>query len=355
MSKEYCNYHPAKPSVWRCEHCRIPYCPECVPGSRENYDGETPRCVLCNTALTYLGGANMAEPFWTQAGTFFRYPLKATGLATLGLIGIVSALLPQNLLGIAGLLFLTAFTIHYGLRIIDNVRYGEMEPPPFAEVFARHGEHLFLKQIAVFILLGVFVGAAGYLNNVLGVLAMVFTLLAIPASTMLLAMTSSATEAVNPRNLALLMLRIGPTYLLLWVCLIVVAAGPTLVTPMLVELVAERAVFPVSMTVSAYFTFVTYAMMGYILYEKQARLGFTSEDEFGDHLEYKAFMVRRALAHARISRPRTARNRRWTFYVPVSALTKPTRNCANCITGWLRRRATKKRSGAMRTASASFT
>lgn len=300
MAKEHCKYHPTKPSVWRCEHCRIPFCPDCVPGSLENYDGETPRCTLCNTTLTYLGGANMAEPFWTQAGTFFRYPLKLTGLATLGFIGVISALLPQNLIGVIGLLFLSAFTIHYGLRVIDNVRYGEMEPPRFSDVFARNSEHLFIKQITVFILLGMFVGAGLYLGTALGMLVLAFVVLAVPASTMLLAMTSSVTEAVHPRNLALLMWRIGPTYLLLFICLLIVAAGPTLVTPMLVELVNERALFPVSMTVSAYFTFVTYAMMGYILYEKQARLGFASQDEFGEHLEYKTFMVRRALAEARI-------------------------------------------------------
>ena len=300
MSKEYCNYHPAKPSVWRCKSCRIPFCPECVPGSRENYDGETPRCALCNEPLTYLGGANMAEPFWTQAGTFFGYPLKTTGLMTLGFIALTSALLPVNLIGIIGLVFLAALTIHYGLRIIDSVRQGQLEPPRFTEMFQRDSENLFFKQIAVIIMLTLFVGAANYLGTLIFGLTLVFVLLAIPASTMLLAMTSSVLEAVNPRNLALLMLRIGPTYLLLWFCLMVVAAGPTLVTPMLVELLPQRALFPVSMAVSAYFTFVTYAMMGYILYEKQAKLGFTSDDDFGEHLEYKQFMVRRALANARI-------------------------------------------------------
>src|SRR5690606_4404362 len=89
-------------------------------------------------------------------------------------------------------------------------------------------------------------------------------------------------------------------YLLLWICLMAVAAGPTLITPTLMELVPERAALPVSMLVSSYFTFVTYAMMGYILYEKQAALGFTSDDDFGEYLDYKPFMVKRALADARI-------------------------------------------------------
>src|SRR5690606_30725876 len=58
--------------------------------------------------------------------------------------------------------------------------------------------------------------------------------------------------------------------------------------------------YPSFMFVSSYFTFVTYAMMGYLLYEKQAELGFVSHEDFGETLEYKPFMTRKALASARI-------------------------------------------------------
>lgn len=300
MPKEHCKYHPAKPAVWRCEHCKANHCTECVPGSRENHDNALPRCVLCNSELKYLGGANMAEPFWTQAGTFFAYPFRTRGLITLGFITAASMLLPQNLLGVLGMLALLALTVHYGLRIIERVSDGDMNPPRLAEMFRRDGEHLFLKQVAVLIVLGLFIAAGGYIGSLIGLGVAIFVLLAIPASTMLLAITSSVMEAVHPRNLALVMIRIGPTYLLLWFCLMVVAAGPTLVMPMLAELLPARALNPAFMFVSSYFTFVTYAMMGYILYEKQADLGFTSSKDFGQHLEYKQFMTRRALAHARI-------------------------------------------------------
>jgi hypothetical protein len=300
VSKEHCTYHPAKPAVWRCEHCRVEKCTDCVPGSRENYDGCLPRCILCNTELKYLGAANLAEPFWTQAGLFFAYPLKTSGLATLAFMTVLSALLPPNVIGVLGALFIAALTVHCGLRIIDRVSDGDMSPPPLAELFKLDGEHLFLKQIAVLVLLAIFIAAAGYLGALIGGAVTVFVLLAIPASTMLLATTTSVMEAVNPRNLVLLMLRIGPTYLLLWFCLMVVAAGPTLVMPMLAELLPAQALLPAFTFVSAYFTFVTYAMMGYILYEKQAELGFASNRDFGETLDYKPFMTRRALAHARI-------------------------------------------------------
>lgn len=300
MPREHCKFHPAKPAMWRCEHCKMYECEECVPGSRENHENALPRCVLCNTELKFLGGANVAEPFWTQAGTFFAYPFRTSGLVTLGFITLVSVLLPSSLLGILGMLFLAALTVHYGLHIIERVSDGDLVPPHLSEIFRLDGEHLFLKQIAVFILLGVFIVAARYLGAFVGGLVTVFVLLAVPASTMLLATTRSVMEAVHPRNLALLMLRIGPTYLLLWFCLMVVAAGPTLVMPMLVELLPQQALYPAFMFVSSYFTFVTYAMMGYILYEKQAELGFASHQDFGEHLEYRTFMTRRSLANARI-------------------------------------------------------
>ncbi|HEX7029751.1 MAG TPA: hypothetical protein VF254_04085 [Gammaproteobacteria bacterium] len=300
MAREHCKFHSTSPAVWRCERCRMPLCPDCVPGSRENYDNAMPACALCASELKYLGGANIAKPFWTQAGAFFAYPLKTAGLVTLIAMTAVSAVLPPTMIGLIGMLLLSAFSVHYGLHIIDRVRNGDMSPPKLADVFARDAEHLFLKQLGVLILLGLFVTGAAYLDPVLGFFAGLFVLLAFPASTMLLAMTGSVMDAVHPRNLALLMLRTGPAYLLLWVCLMIVGAGPSLVMPLLAPLLPEQAVFPAIMFVSAYFTFVTYVMMGYLLYEKQAELGFASHENFGEHLDYKPFMTRRAMANARI-------------------------------------------------------
>ncbi|HEX7046026.1 MAG TPA: hypothetical protein VF275_00445 [Gammaproteobacteria bacterium] len=300
MAKEHCKFHSTKPAVWRCERCRMPLCPDCVPGSRENYENEMPDCALCSSGLKYLGGANIAKPFWTQAGAFFTHPLKTAGLVTLVVMTAISAVLPQSMIGLIGMLLLSVFTVHYGLNIIERVRYGDMVPPKLADVFEPDAVQLLLKQIAVMILLGLFVVGAAFLDPVLGFFAMLFVLLAVPASTMLLVMTGSVTEAVHPRDLALLMLRIGPTYLLLWVCLMIVAAGPSLVMPMLAPVLPEQALYPAFMFVSAYFTFVTYVMMGYILYEKQAVLGFTSHEDFGETLDYKVFMTRRAIANARI-------------------------------------------------------
>lgn len=300
MAAEHCKFHGTKPAVWRCERCRMPLCPDCVPGSRENHDNALPACALCGSELKYLGGANIARPFWTQPGILFGYPLKKAGLMTLVAMTAASAALPPSLLGMIGMLLLSAFSVHYGLHIISRVRNGDMVPPKLTDMFARDAEHLFLKQLGVLILLGIFTAAATYLDPVLGFFAGLFVLLAFPASTLLLAMTGSVLDSVNPHNLSLLMLRTGPTYLLLWVCLVVVAAGPSLVMPLLAPLLPTQALFPAFMFVSAYFTFVTYAMMGYILYEKQAELGFAGHENFGEHLEYKAFITRRALAHGRI-------------------------------------------------------
>lgn len=300
MSFDACKYHPGEPSVWRCESCHIEFCPDCIPGSRENYDGETPRCALCNSTLNYLGAANRARPFWKCAHTFFGYPFKTTGLMALGFIGIVTALLPANLLGVIGAIFLFAFTIHFGLRVIDEVRNGNMEPPAISTVLGGDGDHLFLKQVAVFIVLGMFVAAAGMISPLIGIAMMIFVLLAIPAATMLLAMTREVGPAISPLKLAVLMLQIGPSYLLLWFCLMIVASGPSVVAPLLVASLPQQVLGPVVMVVSSYFTIVTYAMMGYILYEKQAKLGFASQDDFGEHLEYRAFQSRKGMAEARI-------------------------------------------------------
>src|SRR5690606_30966980 len=142
-------------SVWHCEECRHGLCPECVPGSRENHDGDLPRCAVCNSELRYLGAANLAEPFWTQAHRLFAYPFKPSGLVVLALMAGVAALLPANLIGLIGLIMLFSFSVHYGLNIIEQVRYGDMTPPTFGEILQQQGEWLFLKQIGLLLVFGV--------------------------------------------------------------------------------------------------------------------------------------------------------------------------------------------------------
>lgn len=299
MTKETCKLHPARPSVWHCDHCRHGLCTECVPGSRENHDGNLPRCAICNTELRYLGAANLAEPFWTQAHRLFGYPLQANGLIVLVMMGVVAALLPASFIGLIGLIMLFAFSVHYGLNVIEQVRNGDMTPPSLSEILKQQGEWLFFKQIGVFAVLGAFVYAGMRVSPGLGVLVLLLVLLAAPAATMMLAMTRSVTESVHPVKLAALMIGIGPSYLLLWICLATVGAAPMLVGPLLQEMLPEQVLFPAGMVVSSYFTFVTYAMMGYILYEKQAALGFASNDEFGETLEGRTFLVRKGIADAR--------------------------------------------------------
>ncbi|MDX1442601.1 MAG: hypothetical protein R3270_02355 [Gammaproteobacteria bacterium] len=272
----------------------------CVPGSNENHEDGFPRCVLCNERLRCLGGENIAAPFASRLGWFPSYPFRRFGLLLLLLIAGIAAILPDNTPGLIGLVPLFGFALHYSLTALDGIRHGRMTAPSIRQAFSTQADHLFPKLLSVIFLLGLFVGAAAFLGTVAAVGALVIVTLAIPAATMMLALTRSIREAVNPAKLFVLAVNIGPAYLLLWTCLVIAACGPVIALALYGNTLPHLLLFPAVVTGSAYFLIATYAMMGYLLFARQAELGFACEEDFGKTLEFRQYRVEKLLAGAKI-------------------------------------------------------
>lgn len=290
MAKMDCNYFPDLPAAWLCTACNAQYSEKCIPAGHSAHWGRRgPTCILCNKELHYLGSATGAKPFWQMLPHFFLYPLHTNSLIVIVTLAAGSLLVGGGLMALFLALLGMAVIVKYGFAIIERRGRGETAPPGLGDVLGGDQHHLFFKQMAVLVLLGLAVGFAYNLGEFAGLLVGGFVTLAIPASTMLLAVEKSVTRALNPFAQLSLMMAIGWSYLLLWFCVQIVSAGPYYSFEPLINILPDVLVLPVLVAVSVYFAFVLYAMLGYVLFEYQHELGFESvaDDDAMDAVDFE--------------------------------------------------------------------
>jgi tetratricopeptide (TPR) repeat protein len=298
MAKLDCHFFPNMPAAWICDSCHTQYGEKCIPAGHSHHWGKvSPNCIRCNSDLRYLGTATGAKPFWQKLPHFFAYPLHVNSLVVIALVSFGALLLGPNLLSIGLLLLGMAVVFKYGFAIIEQRGAGNTTPPEVWAVLSGDEHHLFLKFIAVMILVGAIVGAAAQFGEIVALAVGVFMTLAMPACIMILAVEKSVFRAVNPLVQLTLMLAVGWPYLLLWLCAQIISAGPFYVMQGLVYVLPQALLIPVTAVLTVYFTFVFYTMLGYALFEYQHELGFAAfnEDEEDDELDQKAFDKAKAL------------------------------------------------------------
>lgn len=305
MAKLNCEFFPDSPATWNCVSCGTHYGDQCIPAGHSVFWGRSvPSCIRCSQPLRFLGNATGAKPFWQMLPHFFAYPLHPNGLMAIGLltvIGLLPSFLGIGLLALFGFLFCLAVVVKYGFAIIEERGYGNPKPPQVSAVITGDQEHLFLKQIAVFFLMGVAAFAAGRLGELPELLVLCFVSLATPASIMVLAVEKSVRRALNPLALTALMLAVGWPYLLLWFCAQIIMAGPTYAYELMALFLPDGMIYPVLIVLAVYFAFVLYTMLGYVLFEYQHELGFdVPGDEEDDDLDQQAFDKAKALGEATV-------------------------------------------------------
>ncbi len=302
MAKLECHFFPETPAVWACQNCSTHYGEKAIPQGRSRHWGrQGPRCIRCNSGLDHLGNATDAKPFWQMLPHFFRYPLHLNSMLVVALVVGLSLLFGQNLFTVFLLLLAAAIVVKYSFAIIEQRGSGDTVPPRLSAVISGDEHHLFLRQIAVLFLMGVAVGVAGHVSQLLGVVVAAFLTLATPASIMLLAIEKSVRRALDPFALVALMFAVGWPYLLLWFCVQVISAGPVYVLGWFAAALPAPAVLPVLAFVMVYFTFSLYAMLGYVLFEYQRELGFDAAvDDDDEAADFREFEKLRALGESTV-------------------------------------------------------
>lgn len=270
---QHCHYHSRQGASWHCPGCQTLFCNTCIPGGEENFRAGQPRCPLCTTSLAYLGEGVTPEPFWRMGPRFFAYGLHPRVLMfglLAGWAGAWQGGLASGLLS----LFLYGLLLCYGLLIVSAVAAGDWEPPTLGEAID-HG-NLFVRQIAVLVLMFAIPLFVVTQVPTLGITLLVLATVAVPASIMLLALSRSVTVALNPLLWLKLIFTIGWPYLLLWLALLTVNSAPQVVGSLFAGALGNMLIQVLLGALAVYASVVAYAMMGYVLHERGDRLGLSA-------------------------------------------------------------------------------
>ncbi|MBW2252919.1 MAG: hypothetical protein JRF60_20465 [Deltaproteobacteria bacterium] len=103
--KKFCEYHSTKPAYWNCPKCGSYFCPDCIVSRKKGgvlQHENIHLCPKCNVETSWVGVANIIEPFWTRLPKFFTYPFSLQPLALIIILSIASLILSK--LSIIGLL-----------------------------------------------------------------------------------------------------------------------------------------------------------------------------------------------------------------------------------------------------------
>lgn len=300
MAKLDCKYFPGTPAIWSCTSCNTHYGEKCIPAGHSRHWGKRlPRCIRCEGPLQYLGNATDAKPFWQQMPHFFSYALHANCLLLIALCAGLSLLLSTGLFAILIGLLMLAVVTKFSFAIIEKRGNGDAEPPALADVIAGDEHHLFLRQIAVFFGMGAMIYFAGRIGEWLAIVVSVFLAFAMPASTIVLAVDKSVRRALNPLVLLSVMMAIGLPYLLLWFCTQIISAGPSYILVWLADFLPEPVFLPVLAAIVVYFVLVLYTMLGYVLYQYQQELGYTTTAAESE-MDAQAFEKAKALGEVAV-------------------------------------------------------
>lgn len=216
------------------------------------------------------------QPYWSRFGSFFVYPLALEPLLYCLAFGVLAGLasllfVPVNL--ILELVLLVA-TLRYGYRVLERTARGYLDD---GEVFVdpvHGGKYLPYKQfvvIAIGLTLSAYAATLG--GRHLAMVLLVLFALALPANTMVLALTDDLGESISPPRLWALMHGIGLPYLGLCGCLLLLSSSSGALLNFLMPIIPQALVSVVGGFVGAYFIVVMFRLMGYALYQYHDVLG----------------------------------------------------------------------------------
>ncbi|AJQ92075.1 hypothetical protein [Gynuella sunshinyii] len=274
----FCYHHPVLPARWYCEHCRKDFCDQCVraPNTEEGY----PLCYGCQQELSYQPNKADVIPFWNRLSDFFRYPFQGQALIMLS-VSLVSALLPDSWIGLIIALLLFLLQLQYGYQVIDTVAHGKMVAPSVADILSGERFGLVFKQFLAIIAMVVLVMLVGhFLHPILAVVLALFFIASLPVSMIMLAMEGDLAAALNPLNLAGMIVRIGWAYGLVYFYMILMSLCSASTSQLLMDLLGPTVGQTAGAISGFYFMLVMFALLGYLVhqYRFELNLGATKQD-----------------------------------------------------------------------------
>lgn len=223
------------------------------------------------------GEAPVIPPFWQRTPLFFRYPLHWEPLLYMLLLSVAvggAMVLPlPGLLRVVIILGSWLAFVRYAYKTLDQTSQGRLTPEEHRVGDDADRKNLPYKQFLIFLVFGFVIGFAQHLGGVVYGAALIFSLLAMPASVMILTITRSFWAGLNPLGAVSMMRLIGMPYLGLCAFLFMLSASQGVLMELLLPRLPGWLLIPAANFVSMYFMLIMFNMMGYVVFQHHHLLG----------------------------------------------------------------------------------
>lgn len=217
-------------------------------------------------------------PFWQRLPLFFRYPLHAEPLLYMMLLAATTLLgfvlpIPSPLDHLLVHFGVWLAFIRYSYKTLDQTAQGLLTPDQHQSYDDPERKSLPYKQFAIFIVVAFALGYAARISNLVFWAMAIFSILALPASVMILSITRSFWSGLNPVAAISMMRAIGLPYLGLCAFLFLLSASEQMLQMSLVSRLPGWLLLPALNLVAMFFTLIMFNMMGYVVFQFHHLLG----------------------------------------------------------------------------------
>jgi tetratricopeptide (TPR) repeat protein len=278
-----CKYHPLIPTSFHCGVCEQSTCATCVDDISAH--GE-PHCIRCGGYLESAANSDNVAPFWRRIEEAFKYPVNTEALMMIIGVSVVMAVVSSLPFGGLTILIITlalyGAMLNYSFMAMTTSSEGDFEPPTAVDALVG-GLGLSFKMILMIILMVVLLFfTAVQLGQLAANLLAILFVVGLPAILITFAHSGSILQALNPLMFVTLMFRVGFPYLVLLGFVMVMSSSVALISSIIGnDFAAVSAVF--QSIVTNYYTVVMFHLMGYMLYQYQDRLGFSSTNDISGY------------------------------------------------------------------------
>lgn len=274
-----CKYHSDKEATWHCESCDTAFCMGCVEVEK---NAIVPKCILCREYLSSYGVSSQVEPFWNKLGDIWKYPLNNSSQSFFIFFAVVAFILgaiidfaPIARVKIILSVLLYSFAISYVFKVLTKTGRGDFKAPTYSEAVVDNTDKMTFPAVGLFILvvlLGVLFQKM-FPNYGLDVYELLLVFL-LPAILMTLAMSKQLTFALNPAEIIRTIAGIGLPYLIIAGITMVIFYSMAWVEGFINEWLPDALTFCLSATASVFFYTILFHLLGYVVYQYHAELGY---------------------------------------------------------------------------------
>lgn len=272
-----CIYHPMRAASNRCDPCDSKYCNECsdesasLRYSRLRSGHSSHACFVCSSPLDPLVGSDAVPPFWKDFGKIYSYPLNFEAISAIVVVAFATAFF-RNL----GLLILlpTLTFILYSFACLRETAQGNLEAPNLDTCFEGSIAPVFYAIIIFAIaVIGAGLAFTGYGTGV-GILVSLFMIIVAPAAIILIAIEEQFFAAMNVSKLVEVIRSTGTSYFVMLLFIFIMSSSLAIMQSYFGT--SQLSFFGVVLqsVVSNYYNIVIFHIMGYVVYQNQATLGF---------------------------------------------------------------------------------